>query len=85
MAENVYLATITLFLGAFVLVFAMKYGSAALTARAKLADEVAHRTLAERSAAIEADTAAALAAIRGDLARVAEGVATVERILRQVG
>ncbi len=43
MAPHIYLLTLCLVLGTVLLVFAMRYGTAALQARAKHAHEDAHR------------------------------------------
>ena len=43
MAPHIYLLTLCLVVGTVLLVFAMRYGTAALQARAKQAHEDAHR------------------------------------------
>lgn len=43
MAPHIYLLTLCLVLGTVLLVFAMRYGTAALQARAKQAHDDAHR------------------------------------------
>jgi hypothetical protein len=62
----------------------MRYFSSAFQARARGAADGAYRTLAEQSAATQAETRAALMALKTELAKVAAGVAAVERILKQV-
>jgi hypothetical protein len=63
---------------AAVLVFGMKYVSAAAQARARLAQDGAYHALAAQAAAAEAEITAALVDIRSRL----EGI---EKILKDVG
>jgi len=79
-----YLLTLILPLVTILIVFGMKYWSAAKQARATQASEDAYRALAERSAAAQQDSASALAAIRADVAKLTESLAAVENILKQV-
>jgi hypothetical protein len=58
--------------------------SAALQARARIAEETRYRELAERSSALQAQTQATLAVIQAELAQVATSVAAAETILKQV-
>ena len=85
MSAPVYFATIGLFLGTVLAIFAMRYLSAALTARARIAAESGYQTLAERSVAAQAQNEAALATIKAELATVTASLAAVEKILKQVG
>lgn len=80
-----YLITISLFLGTIMVVFAMKYFSAAFAARARARADEAYRTLAEKATATEAENGASLAAIRAELASVAASLAAIEKVLKQVG
>ncbi|MDG3443877.1 hypothetical protein [Nitrospirillum amazonense] len=84
MSPSIYLLTLLLFFGTFVLIFGFKYFSAAVAARAKLETEAGYRALAERAVAAQAETQAALAALTGDMAKLAASLAAVERILRDV-
>ncbi|MDZ5648373.1 hypothetical protein [Nitrospirillum sp. BR 11828] len=84
MSPSIYLLTLILFFGTFVLIFGFKYVSAAVAARAKLETEAGYRALAERAIAAQAETQAALAALKGDMAKLATSLAAVERILRDV-
>lgn len=84
MSTGIYLATIGVVFGTILIVFAMKYISAAATARARIAGDDAYKALAERTLALQAESAAALAAIQADVARLSTSVTSVEAILRQV-
>lgn len=86
MVEQVfYLLTLILPLVTVLLVFGMKYRSAAVQSRALKASEDAYRSLAEKAAAAQRDNATVLASLRADVARLSEALASVEHILKQVG
>jgi hypothetical protein len=80
-----YLITISVFFGTILVIFAMKYFSAAFAARSRMRADEAYRVLAEKAAAAEAENGAALAAIRSDLASVSASLAAIEKVLKQVG
>jgi phage shock protein A len=84
METSIYLVTIGLLLGTTLLIFGMKYFSAAFQARARIAGDTAYRVLAEKAVAAEADNRAALAAMQAELSKVAASLAAVEKILKQV-
>jgi hypothetical protein len=84
MSTSVYVFSVAAIFGTIILVFAMKYGSAAFAARARLAGDAAYRALVEQALAAQAEQQAALAGLRADLARLATSVASVEKILKQV-
>ncbi|MDB5707892.1 MAG: hypothetical protein JWN66_5008 [Sphingomonas bacterium] len=84
MSATIYLTTILLPLGTILIVFGMKYWSAAVQARTSTASEEAYRALAEKSVAAEAANAASLASIKAELSTVAVSLAAVEKILKQV-
>jgi hypothetical protein len=84
MSTSVYLLTIGLFVGTALLIFGMKYFSAAFQARARIAADAAYRALAEKAVAAEAGNQAALAAMQAELIKVAASLAAVEKILKQV-
>ena len=65
-------------------VFGMKYFSALFQARARLANDALYRALAEKAVSAQAENQATLTAIRADLAKFANSLATVEKILQQV-
>lgn len=85
MAEHVYLLTILLPLATILIVFAMKYGAAALQAQATKAHQQAYQALAEKSAVAQQDNAAALASIKAEITQLSTSLASVEAILKQVG
>ncbi len=84
MPVSVYLITICLPLGTVLVVFAMKYVSAVLQARARMANDGAYQLLAEKAVAAQAENQALLSAVRGELSQVSSSLAAVEKILRQV-
>lgn len=84
MSESIYLATLGIPLAAVIAVFAMKYVSAVLQARARFASEESYRELAEKAVAAQAEAAQALAAIQATLADLRGRIVTVEKILKEV-
>jgi hypothetical protein len=84
MSERLYLLTICIPLAVIVIVFGMKYFSAAMAARARLANDAAYRTLAEKMSAAQAENQASLARIQAELSTLNASLATVEKILKQV-
>ena len=80
-----YLLTITLPLVTILIVFGMKYRSAAVQSRADKSGQEAYRALAEKAVAAQQDNAAALSAIQSDVAKLSGSLATIENILKQVG
>ena len=84
MSVFLYLLTICLPLATVLLIFGMRYVSAAQQAKARLANDDAYRRTAEKAAAAETETAAALTAIGATLADVGTRLAAIETILKQV-
>lgn len=84
MSERLYLLTLCLPLGTVLLVFGMRYVSAVFQAKARLANDDAYRQLAEKAAAAQAETAAALSHIQEVLSDVRPRLAAVEKILKDV-
>ena len=80
-----YLLTLILPLVTILIVFGMKYWSQAMQSRAAEARDEAYRALAEKAVAAEQDNATALSGIRSDIAKLCASLATVEKILKQVG
>lgn len=80
-----YLLTLILPLITLLIIFGMKYWSAAVQSRAAKCEEDAYRTLAERAVAAQQDNANALSTIRADVAKLSESLSAVENILKQVG
>ena len=84
MSEYLYLLTICLPLLTVLLVFGMRYRAQVQQAQARLANDEAYRQLAEKAAANQAATAAALASIDATLADLRARVAGVEKVLKEV-
>lgn len=84
MTESIYLATLALPLATALLIFGMKYWSAARQARARLENDEAYRALAARATAAQAETAATLADLKTALDDVRRRVQSLEVILKQV-
>lgn len=84
MTANDYADMLYAVLLAIVLVFAVKYISAAFQAWAQRSNDRQYRILAEKLAAAQSETQAAMAKIQADLSKVASSLAAVEKILQQV-
>ena len=80
MSEHIYLITIMI----VPLIFAMRYASVVMAARARLANDEAYRQLAAQAAASQSATAAALASIDASLAELKARMSGVERVLKEV-
>jgi Tfp pilus assembly protein PilO len=85
MSEHLYLLSICLPLATILLVFGMRYFAAIQQARARLANDDAYRQIAERAAAAQSETAAALSSIQAALEDVRSRLTAVEKILKDVG
>ncbi len=84
MSEHVYLLTMLLPLGAIVVIFALKYGSAAYQARARAVADARYRELAQSAAAKQSEAAASLLAMQSELAQISTRLAAVSKILQEV-
>ena len=84
MSENVFFAAFFFPAAAAVLVFFMKYVSAILQARVRLAQDEAYREIAAKAATAQAETAAALASLGTTLAQIQSRLTVLEKILREV-
>jgi hypothetical protein len=84
MSEHIYLLTIYLPIAAIILVFGMRYFSAALQAKAKLDHDGAYRRIAENAVAVQSETAAALASIQSALSDATMRLAAIEKVLKTV-
>lgn len=80
MSEHVYLITILI----VPMIFAMRYVSVVMSARARFANDESYRQLAERAAASQAASATALASIDAALADLRVRMAGVEKVLKEV-
>lgn len=84
MTANDYANMLYAVLLAIVLVFAVKYISAAFQASAQKANDRQYRILAEKVAAVQAETQAAMTGIQTDLSKITSSLAAVEKLLKQV-
>jgi apolipoprotein N-acyltransferase len=84
MSEDLYLITLATLFGTVLLVFAFKYVSAAVQARAKGANDENYRALAQRAVAAESEHAASVATIMAELKQVGTRLGAIETILKQV-
>jgi hypothetical protein len=84
MSESVFLAAFFFPAAAAVIIFFMKYVSAILQARVRLGQDLAYRELAEKTAAAQAETVAALTALKGSIAETQARLGALEKILKEV-
>jgi Tfp pilus assembly protein PilO len=81
---NTFLLVTILVLVTILLVFGMKYFSAARTVHARADSEEAYRELAEKAVAQQAANAASLAAVQADFSEMKLRLAAIEKLLREV-
>ena len=84
MSEHLYILSICLIPGTVLLVFGMRYVSALLQAKARLAHDDAYRQMAEKTVALQSETATALASIQTALTEVKTRLTAVEKVLKDV-
>lgn len=84
MSPAIYLISLCFLFGTPIVVFAMKYSSAAYQARARLANDEAYKALAEKAATAQSENLASLSAIQAELTRLTDSLGVVEKILKQV-
>jgi HAMP domain-containing protein len=84
MSEHVYWFSALLLFGSILAIFAMKYVSAAMQARTRVASDNAYRALAERAVAAQGEQTAALAAVTSALTEAVARLGAVEKILKEV-
>jgi hypothetical protein len=82
--ESIFLAAFFFPAAAAVLVFFMKYVSAVLQARVRLAQDEAYREIATKAAVAQTETATALSSFGTALAEIKSRLAVVEKILKDV-
>jgi len=82
--ESIFLAAFFFPSAAAVLVFLMKYVSAVLQARVRLAQDEAYREIAAKAAIAQAETVAVLSSFGASLADIQSRLAVVEKILKAV-
>lgn len=80
-----FLLVTVLILVTILVVFGMKYFSAARQARLTVGGEDAYRELAGKAAANESAMAVSLAGVQADLSEIKAQLAAIEKILSQVG
>jgi Tfp pilus assembly protein PilO len=81
---HTFLLVTILMLVTILLVFGMKYFSAARQARAQIAGDDGMRDLAIKASAAQADTSASLASLRAELTEVKSRLTSIEKILKEV-
>ena len=84
MSEPIYLTTIGIFFGTVLAIFAMRSFAAIQQAKARLASDEAYRTVAEKAALAETQTAAALVAIQATLDDMRSRLGAIEKVLKEV-
>jgi uncharacterized membrane protein len=85
MSDLTFFIAISLILGTILLVFGMKYLSAAYQARSRIKGDDAYRELAAKAVTAQTENAASLSSIGSDLSQVVTRLAALEKILREVG
>ncbi|WP_202033696.1 MULTISPECIES: hypothetical protein [unclassified Massilia] len=80
-----YLLTLAIAFGTVILVFGMRAYASVQQAKARIASENSYRLAAESAAAAQAETAAALGAIQASLLDMQTRMASVEKLLKDVG
>jgi Tfp pilus assembly protein PilO len=86
MAEHAhpFLLVTILVLVTILLVFGMKYFSAARQENARVTREAAYRELAEKALSIQSANAASLAAVSADFSEIKVKLTAIEKLLREV-
>ena len=84
MPEHLYLISIGLILGTPLLIFGMKYASAAYQARARIQGDDAYRNIAAKAVTAQSEGAALLSNIQNDLSEIKFRLGTIEKILKAV-
>jgi hypothetical protein len=79
-----YVLTLVVMFGTPLVIFGMKYWSAAYQARAKARADEAYRALALKAAQGQSESATALSSIQNDVAQIAARLTAVEKILKAV-
>jgi hypothetical protein len=84
MSEQVYFISMAALFGTPILIFGLKYWSAAQQAKAHIAEDGVYRKLAADAVTAQSGNAATLAAIQSELAEINSRMASVEKILKAV-
>lgn len=81
---HIFLLVTILALVTILLVFGMKFFSAATQARARIAGDDEFRELAAKTMTAQAETAATLTSLRAELGEVKTRIASIEKVLKEV-
>ena len=84
MSENAFFAAFFFPAAAVVIVFFMKYVSAILQARVRLAQDEAYREIATKAASAQTETRVLLSSFGTALAEIQGRLVVLEKILREV-
>jgi HAMP domain-containing protein len=79
-----YFITMGVLFGTILIIFAMKYISAAYQARLRARSDDAYRQLVEKTASVQTQSATSLSAMQTDLSEINARLAAVEKILKAV-
>lgn len=84
MSEHLYLLSMAALFGTPILIFGMKYFSAARQAQARLLEEGAYRDLAAKAVAAQTANGVSLGAVQADLTEIKTRLTAIEKILKAV-
>ena len=84
MSTYLYLISMATLFGTPMVIFGMKYASAAYQARSRATGEDAYRKLAADAVTAQAGNAVTLSAVQSDLSEIKTRLAAVEKILKAV-
>jgi hypothetical protein len=85
MSPLIYITSLAMVLGAVIVVFVIRYVSQVVQARLHAAQTQDYRKLASDSVTAQSGNAATLSAIQSELAEIKTRLASVEKILKEVG
>lgn len=85
MSEQIYVFTLLVISGTFVVVFGMRYLASRQDARARTSKEEAYRELSSKAVQVQGDVNTQLAGVDAELSAVSARLAAVEKMLRDVG
>jgi hypothetical protein len=84
MSDSVFFLSIGMILGTILIIFGMKYFSAARQARSRTLSEDAYRDLAAKAVTVQSLNATSLSAMQAELSTINTRLAAVEKILKAV-
>jgi len=85
MSPFIYITSLAMLLGAIIAVFVIRYVSQVVQARLHAAQSHDYRKLASDAVTAQSGNAATLSAIQSELAEIRTRMASVEKILKEVG